>query len=320
MISIIVPCYNSEKYLYDCLSSVTGQTYGDWEAICVDDGSKDRTGEILQEFASRDKRFRVIRQENAGVSAARNTGLRAVSGEYVCFVDSDDLLEPDYLENLWGAMSRDSVDLAVCGFDRSEQLCSPERTDTCVVSAGEWTKRIILDAGFHPQICCMLFKRKLIDDFRLDFIAGCLRGEDREFFMKYLLHASSVSYTDTPFYHYREHSGSAISSFNRGSLTSLEASERVTAYYSRYGSPLAGLIGKYELSRTVWKFLALALMSRQPDIYRFLKEKYDTRAEMCKLYDYTRRLEAFTARMYNFCEPLFCLFFYLSGFIKKVRK
>ena len=90
LLSIIIPVYNVEQYIEECLDSVCTQSFVDWEAICVNDGSTDRSLSLLQEFASRDRRIHVVSQSNAGLSAPRNTGLKAASGEYVLFLDSDD--------------------------------------------------------------------------------------------------------------------------------------------------------------------------------------------------------------------------------------
>lgn len=99
-ISIIIPVYNVEKYLRRCLDSVVNQTFSDWEAICVNDGSPDNSNKILAEYASRDKRFKVINKKNGGLSDARNTGLKKARGKYVLYLDSDDFIHPQALEIL----------------------------------------------------------------------------------------------------------------------------------------------------------------------------------------------------------------------------
>ena len=104
--SIIIPVYNVEKYLRDCLDSVLGQSFSDWEAICVNDGSTDHSASILEEYASRDIRITVISQPNGGLSAARNTGMNAAKGDYVIFLDSDDWLEADALKT-YSALTED---------------------------------------------------------------------------------------------------------------------------------------------------------------------------------------------------------------------
>ena len=98
--SIIIPVYNVAPYLRECLDSVLAQTFADWEALCVDDGSTDGSGAILNEYAVRDRRFRVIHQPNGGVSAARNAALDVARGEWVCFLDADDKIESHWLEDI----------------------------------------------------------------------------------------------------------------------------------------------------------------------------------------------------------------------------
>lgn len=98
-ISIIVPVYKAEKYLHKCLDSIKQQTFTDWECILVDDGSPDSSGKICDDYVYKDSRFRVIHKKNGGVSYARNSGLDNACGEYICFVDSDDYIETDYLSN-----------------------------------------------------------------------------------------------------------------------------------------------------------------------------------------------------------------------------
>ena len=100
LFSIIIPVYNVDKYIQACLDSVLGQTFSDWEVICVNDGSTDGSSAILEENAAKDNRIKVINQSNSGTATARNTGLRAAQGDYIFFLDSDDWLEPDSLEIL----------------------------------------------------------------------------------------------------------------------------------------------------------------------------------------------------------------------------
>lgn len=118
LISVIVPVYNTKKYLQKCLNSILDQTYTDLEILFVDDGSTDGSGELLDTFTLLDKRIRVIHQENKGVCAARNVGIEESSGEYLSFIDSDDTLEPDIYETLMGLILKYGVDIAHCSYSR----------------------------------------------------------------------------------------------------------------------------------------------------------------------------------------------------------
>ena len=110
-ISVVIPVYNTERYLHRCLDSVVNQTYVDWEALCVNDGSTDGSRTILQEYADRDSRFKIIDKPNGGLSDARNAGLDAATGEYINFVDSDDLIHPQTFEIAVALAKRDGSDI-----------------------------------------------------------------------------------------------------------------------------------------------------------------------------------------------------------------
>lgn len=115
-LSIIVPVYKVEKYLPKCIDSILAQTFRDFELILIDDGSPDNCGAICDDYAARDSRIKVIHQENAGVSAARNAGLDIATGTYLGFVDSDDWIEPEMYETMIATAKEKNVDVVVCGF------------------------------------------------------------------------------------------------------------------------------------------------------------------------------------------------------------
>ena len=117
-VSVIVPVYNGEKYLVRCMDSIVGQTLKETEIICVDDGSSDRSPEILDEYARRDNRVRLISQRNAGAGAARNRGLSEAKGEYLSFLDADDFFEPDMLERAYRKAKEQKAQILVFGSDQ----------------------------------------------------------------------------------------------------------------------------------------------------------------------------------------------------------
>jgi glycosyltransferase involved in cell wall biosynthesis len=132
MISVIIPCYNSEKYLRECVESVLRQTYADLEIILVEDGSTDATSAICDEYASRDLRVTVLHKKNGGLSDARNAGIRLSKGEYIGFVDSDDWVEPDMFEALYNGLTLNDCDMSVCGFNEvfANKIISPADRQT----------------------------------------------------------------------------------------------------------------------------------------------------------------------------------------------
>ena len=113
-ISIVIPVYNIGKYLGTCLDSLINQTFEDFEAICVNDGSKDDSLKILEEYSKKDSRIKIITQENGGSGSARNNGLSLAQGKYVQFLDGDDYFEPEMLEKLFNLAEKHQEDIAVC--------------------------------------------------------------------------------------------------------------------------------------------------------------------------------------------------------------
>jgi glycosyltransferase involved in cell wall biosynthesis len=116
LISIIIPVYNAEQYLHRCVDSILAQTYKNLEIILVNDGSKDNSGKICDEYAELDNRVRVIHKQNGGAASTRNAGLDVANGEYIAFIDSDDSIIPDMYDTLYNRISKSNADIAICGF------------------------------------------------------------------------------------------------------------------------------------------------------------------------------------------------------------
>ena len=116
LVSVIIPAYNIEDYIGRCLDSIISQTYKNLEIIVVDDGSRDYTGEILDNYAKKDRRIKVIHKENGGVSSARNKGIEAAEGDYIGFIDGDDLIEPGMYKTLVDLLEEENADIAHCGY------------------------------------------------------------------------------------------------------------------------------------------------------------------------------------------------------------
>ena len=133
MISIIVPVYNTEKYLHRCIDSILAQTFTDFELLLINDGSKDNSGKICDEYAAKDSRVRVFHKENGGVSSARNLGLNEAQGKWIYFVDSDDTLQLYALQELVNWINNDKIDLIMAGYyvydenERIKNLCKLEK-------------------------------------------------------------------------------------------------------------------------------------------------------------------------------------------------
>ena len=216
-ISIIIPCYNSEKYLRVCLDSVLAQTFEDFEVLLIDDGSKDGTLALAREIALQDARVRVLAKENGGVAAARNLGLDHAKGEWVTFVDSDDLLPPDALEMLLSGANED-VDMVVCAhetFDENGTIETVVPDSDWPQKQGEARKRAICLRLIEGDcvlniMCCKLHRRALIEKEHLRLVPGIRMAEDALFNLEAVLCGRKIAYVNRVAYHYRTHGASAM--------------------------------------------------------------------------------------------------------------
>jgi len=175
-VSVIVPVYNVEKYLGECLDSLIGQTLQDIEIIAVNDGSTDDSLQILNEYAAKDGRIKVYSQQNSGQSAARNRGLSVAAGEYVAFIDADDWVDRDFLEKLYQAAQRENADIAAgtiisCGENGKSNHRSVSKSYQCLKTLKEkWN--ILLDNGAHCYICNKIYRREPLIDKKVMFVEG----------------------------------------------------------------------------------------------------------------------------------------------------
>ena len=201
MISIIVPVYNSEKYIDRCLDSILNQTYKDLEIVLVNDGSNDQSLKILENYALRDTRIKVVNQENKGVAAARNTGLDNATGDYILYVDSDDWIENNMVERMVELSA--NADIVFCGNDNA---VSPESVKKIIGITKEiWNKdKIIYEFLRHKIMSGMLWnkliKRSLTDGCRFNPKTGY--GEDAEFLWQVLQNTNSMIVTNEILYHH----------------------------------------------------------------------------------------------------------------------
>lgn len=232
MISIIVPVYQASQYLETCLRSLQEQTYRDWEAILIDDGSTDESGEICERFSASDERFFVFHQENAGVSAARNAGLAKARGEYVGFVDADDWAHPDLFGHLAEQMT-EGVDLAVCGFTSNWEDAAEEnmRNESCVLSEEEALPLFFTDYDFQMAIWNKLYRRDIIEaEDPIRFSTELTHGEDGLWLCRYLTRCKQVVWTKKALYGYRLTETSAMrggAKFNPKKMSVLDANEQM---------------------------------------------------------------------------------------------
>ncbi len=211
LVSIVVPIYNVQDYLKECLDSLAVQTYSNIEVFLIDDGSKDGSTEIAQNFAKKDPRFTYIRQENQGLSAARNTGLDQAKGDYIAVVDSDDWVEPDYIEAMLKEAQAKDADVVVCGIRKEND--NPSDITMGTQSMSKTKAMLLLGNIFPPEYLLMivawnkLYKKSVFDNVR--YAVGKIHED--EYAIHRIIDASDMVCTvDKPLYHYRIRSDSIM--------------------------------------------------------------------------------------------------------------
>lgn len=209
MISVVVPIYNVEDYVGECLKSILAQTYKNIEIICVDDCTLDNSITVVKEYAKKDKRIRIIRHdENRGLGGARNTGIANAKGEYICFIDSDDVLDPNMLEEMHSVISNYDVDAVVCGIRRfSEHTTLTEESGFHYLKNCKSRVYDVVDSksqlvNMWPSVCNKLYKTQIIKENNCHFPEGLLY-EDHFFYYNYFFNIKSFYYISKPYYRYR---------------------------------------------------------------------------------------------------------------------
>lgn len=205
LISVIIPVYNVEKYIVECLESLKNQTFRNFEAIIVNDGTKDNSAVLAEEFIEKNelKDYRIIHKKNGGISTARNAGLDVAQGEWVFFLDSDDWLIAHALEILVDCLQRNPSDLIIGGYQAYDQISGKyEVWSNYPCATGQLPK----DLGkLHSFSFCWgrLYKKEIIDSHHLRFDERILYAEDNAWQFDYLRKAKSFSYADEIVYNYR---------------------------------------------------------------------------------------------------------------------
>ncbi len=201
-LSIIVPVYNAEKYISACIESIQAQTLREWELILIDDGSKDKSGEICNRYASLDARIRVIYKENGGVSAARNTGLQMAKGEYIGFVDADDTILPKMCERMYEQGKIEDADIVMCDAITVDKNTQTEDTITQLPASrtlekSEISPEVLKELAGAAWRC--IYRRNLLDK-GVQFPTTQKFSEDRVFNIYMMGYANKIAYIKEGYY------------------------------------------------------------------------------------------------------------------------
>ncbi len=294
LVSIIIPVYNVEEYLKKCAASIMGQTYKNFEAIFVDDGSTDSSGSICDGLAEFENRIKVIHQENRGLSGARNTGLAEAKGEYICFVDSDDMISPEYLSDMMDAIKESGADMAFCDVE-STKLCEPayDIKVNCTLQAAacrEWLE----DLRFREYVLMVvawnkLYKKELLQGFHYE--EG--RWHEDEFAINQIIYKlKKAAYVPKKLYKYRDNVSGITGDSNKDNIKHMDVfdayEERIDIAINNNDRRFANIT----LRNTLYKLTEL--------YFDNLKMATEYQKKFCEIFDkYKRYLDKKQAAKYQ---------------------
>ena len=243
-ISVVIPIYNVEDYLEECLQSVVRQTYADLQIILVDDGSSDQCPALCDAWAKKDARIQVIHQKNSGLAAARNSGLAIAEGDYIAFVDSDDVIAEDMLYELLKILLKERADIADCdyiSFEENSMLqgaFSQEISEICSYDTESALAHLLEENPFHYTVWNKLYTRRILESLRFE---DGKKYEDVFFTWQAFGLSRRIVKASAVFYGYRQRPGSIMNTaYSLRILESLEGRLRQYAYIKQNFPKLTG--------------------------------------------------------------------------------
>ncbi len=300
-ISVIIPCYNSSGTIVETLKSVEGVPFDSCEVIVINDGSTDSSLKVIEEYKKESKsNIRIITQENLGVSAARNRGINESSGEFLLFLDADDLFADGYIEAVSFLMKQHAVDTLSCyrTTDLSKVVPINELDGRYVIVNAQSLLKRYTYSKVRLGFTSFVYKRSILDEYNIRFETGVKYGEDWEFATKYLSHCDKAIELNY-FYYYRILDNSVSRTTSYRQIDAIHAAERTADYLEKYGHPFAIEFKEYMYNRAVFSVAHRFAKGERVDFFNQLIKDYPVKRVMKsivtnKSFDKKSRLAAFT--------------------------
>lgn len=271
LISIIVPVYNVENYIKECINSIINQSYKNIEIILVDDGSTDNSGSLCEEFSLIDSRIVTFHKENGGLSDARNYGIRHSNGEYIMFVDSDDIIDKDIVNVLYTLIQKDkSIDISVCNLKRFNDGHPPRfihRDKYSILDREGSLKEFLYQKRISTSSCGKLYRKKIMENI---FFVKNQRFEDNEFVFKLLLNVDKVIVSESELYAYRCRQNSiTTSSFDEKDFDIIDIGKMITGITNNLNKNLKNAGTTYQCTNCLRIFLNVSDKHTSSEEYKY---------------------------------------------------
>jgi len=287
VISIIVPVYDAEEYIGHCIESILQQTYCEWELILIDNGSTDESYQVCRKYAQKDERIFVYHQyRNQGVSAARNLGKEKANGEFITFIDADDWVRPDFLQNLICSQKKEHADMVICGYDLvydsdrmhflenlKEKSNSKKKDSEKVYMIEQYIEEYLLEGNTH---CWgVLYYCELLEDIK--FPQGITIGEDLLFLIEVALNARKIVISDYQGYqYYVNQKGAMMKKFTASYMDQIRcwelASEKILKMYPRLESKMYSIL----------LVSAMLVVGKISELEKQKQKEYEKELEECR--------------------------------------
>lgn len=317
LISIVIPIYNAEKYLEECLNSIKNQTYKNFEVIMVNDGSKDDSETICMNFLRSDSRFRYLKKENGGVSSARNVGLDNVEGDYITFIDADDWVDENHLEILIDGIIKNNCEVAISSYMRFINT-----RDTYLINIYSNQEKYLLNYGkmnrekFLTELpklisinnsfnCAVskLFSRRLVEDIRFD--SNIIYAEDLDFYFKLYLKANNFIFINAETYIYRQHDESTTSGFSQ-----IHAEQELSIFKKMYETALILGIPTVNYVRKLQTLI---------DFRNDFLENKELLAEYKQFLSDAREIQTYPQKLISIIVPIYNVYPYLQLCLESIE-
>ena len=323
LVSIVIPVYNVEKYIEKCLLSVINQTYKNLEIIIVNDGTKDNSLKICERIKQMDERVKIINQKNGGLSCARNTGIDNANGEYICFVDSDDFLENDFVEVLLNFAKEKNVDICACDFwyiDENDKKWTLKEKNDKMYSNIEAIKDILLDyQKTEVMTWNKIYKLDIFKKYNIRFPVGKLH-EDNYTTYKLYYYSNGVYLVNKKLYYYLQRNDSIMGKkFNVKRLDALDSVYEKKKFFKSENVDLKEEITFNEISTLINLLNNMIKDSFKEDSYFDIINIINTNKKIFMKNKYLNLKYKIALILIFGNGRLYSLFYKLNNFVKKIR-
>lgn len=311
MISIVIPLFNVERYIESCLRSFENQKYKDFEIIIVNDGSQDNSVAIVENIIKKSKiKIKLLHQKNSGVSAARNTGIINAQGEFICFVDADDMVTPEYLSKMFYEINRNNHDIVICDYEYVNEDCACNFINSAnnhfqKISSSEALEKYLY-RDISPGIWSIMIRTSLIKENKLFFSEGFRYSEDIEFIFKIMSYSRSIGITNDRLYLYRIRNGSAMSLVDDKRLDGFELMQRLEVFFDNENTEFALKFRKFGVARWVWATIwQIAISSEKYNDFITNVRTYNPKLYIRRLVTFPKIKVAISSLIFNFCPYIY---------------